>query len=280
LNERLSPGQFFGARLGTRAVGGFILTEFRYPPHLSIGSHSHALPYFSLVVRGSYAERCDSRTQWCSAASLTFHPAGESHADRFGNTGARVFSIEIDSQWMERIHGYGVRTDRPIRYERVRAVELARRLCHEARSQDSVAELVIEALAMELVAELPRRNESAAEPHRPGWLDAAIELLRADGRAPALRAIATAIGVHPVRLARAFRRSFHCSVGEYARSQQVAQACRLLDTSSLSLSEVALAAGYADQSHLTRALKRTVGVTPANYRRRGLAKRSLPCAGK
>jgi AraC family transcriptional regulator len=273
LNERLDPGQFFGARLAARAAGGFIFTEFRYPPHLAIGRHSHALPYFSLVVRGSYAEQCDARTQWCSASSLRFHPAGESHADRFGQAGARIFSIEIDPQWMDRAPEYGVRGDRPMLYERVRAVEIARRLCHEARSQDSVAELVIEALAMELLAELPRRGESAGEGRRPDWLDGAVELLRAEGRAPTLRSIATAIGVHPVRLARAFRRFFHCSVGEYARGQQVDHACRLLDTSNLSLSEVAFAAGFADQSHLTRALKRTVGLTPASYRRRELAKR-------
>ena len=37
-----------------------------------------------------------------------------------------------------------------------------------------------------------------------------------------------------------------------------------------SLASIALAAGFADQSHLTRAFKRSMGVTPRAYRRRGL----------
>jgi AraC family transcriptional regulator len=35
----------------------------------------------------------------------------------------------------------------------------------------------------------------------------------------------------------------------------------------LSLSEVALACGFADQSHLTRVFTRTVGVNPGAWRR-------------
>lgn len=41
----------------------------------------------------------------------------------------------------------------------------------------------------------------------------------------------------------------------------------LLRSSPLSLAEIALACGFADQSHFTRAFARLVGMTPGAWRR-------------
>jgi AraC family transcriptional regulator len=43
-------------------------------------------------------------------------------------------------------------------------------------------------------------------------------------------------------------------------------ACRSLATSTAALSEIALANGFADQSHFSRTFKRFTGMTPAVYR--------------
>ena len=48
----------------------------------------------------------------------------------------------------------------------------------------------------------------------------------------------------------------------------VLNAARLIRTTSSSLAEVALASGFVDQSHMTRAFRRGLGITPAAYRRR------------
>jgi AraC family transcriptional regulator len=40
----------------------------------------------------------------------------------------------------------------------------------------------------------------------------------------------------------------------------------LLEQGDASLSQVAYAAGFADQSHLTRAIRGATGLTPARYR--------------
>ena len=47
----------------------------------------------------------------------------------------------------------------------------------------------------------------------------------------------------------------------------LAKARELLTDSKLSLSEVALAVGFADQSHLTRRFREIVGVSPGQFRR-------------
>ena len=80
--------------------------------------------------------------------------------------------------------------------------------------------------------------------------------------------VARDAGVHPVHLARTFRRFFGCTPAEYLRSRRVEQAALLVRVTQRPLAEIALECGFFDQSHLTRAFARVLGVSPAAYRRR------------
>jgi AraC family transcriptional regulator len=80
--------------------------------------------------------------------------------------------------------------------------------------------------------------------------------------------IARAVGVHPVHLARAFRRFFGCSPAHYLRRVRIERAARMIRSSSHPLAEIAATCGFVDQSHLTRAFTRSLGTSPAAYRRR------------
>jgi hypothetical protein len=59
-----------------------------------------------------------------------------------------------------------------------------------------------------------------------------------------------------------------CSVGDYVRQLRVEDACRRLATLDAPIVEIALAAGFTDQSHFTRTFQRLRGLTPAEFRRR------------
>jgi transcriptional regulator GlxA family with amidase domain len=64
----------------------------------------------------------------------------------------------------------------------------------------------------------------------------------------------------------AFRRVFRATVGEYVRRLRVDAAQRMLTNSDISLAQIALETGFADQSHLTRVFRRATGLTPKLYR--------------
>lgn len=70
---------------------------------------------------------------------------------------------------------------------------------------------------------------------------------------------------------RHFTRAFQASVGltphRWIMSARVAAARAMIDAGEASLAEVALACGFADQSHMTRVFKRAEGVPPAAWRR-------------
>jgi AraC family transcriptional regulator len=95
----------------------------------------------------------------------------------------------------------------------------------------------------------------------------ARDLIRDAGEAPLrVKDVAAEAGVHPIHLARAFRQFFRCSPGEYARQCRMERVRQLLTSERASLAEIALQVGFKDQSQLTHAFKRFMGVTPSAFR--------------
>ncbi|MFF5257574.1 AraC family ligand binding domain-containing protein [Actinomadura viridis] len=82
---------------------------------------------------------------------------------------------------------------------------------------------------------------------------------------PSLEALAEAAGVGTFQLMRAFRAATGLPPHAYLNQVRVRRARALLDA-GLRPAEVAARTGFADQAHLTRHFKRTVGVPPGAYR--------------
>jgi len=75
----------------------------------------------------------------------------------------------------------------------------------------------------------------------------------------------TITGLTRYDLARQFRAALGTSPYRYSLMRRLDRVRRAL-TPNASLAEVALAAGFADQAHLSRMFKRAYGVSPARYR--------------
>jgi AraC-like DNA-binding protein len=82
---------------------------------------------------------------------------------------------------------------------------------------------------------------------------------------PSLDDLAGTVGTGTFQLVRAFRAATGLPPHAYLNQVRVRQARRLLDQ-GLRPAEVAFRTGFADQAHLTRHFKRTVGVPPGAYR--------------
>jgi len=73
--------------------------------------------------------------------------------------------------------------------------------------------------------------------------------------------------MQPPSLARAFRRRYGCTVGEYVRRLRIEFACRELAGSEKPLASIAQNAGFFDQSHFSKTFKLLTGQSPAAYRK-------------
>jgi AraC family transcriptional regulator len=265
MNARLPQGHFLGAVVLRRELESFLLNETRYPAHARLPAHAHQNAYFCLILRGGYTEVYCNQTRSCMPMTLAFHPPEEVHAQQFHGAETRSFNVELAPGWLARVGAQAPVLNKPAELHGGSVAALGLRLYREFQLMDAVSPLAIEGLVLEMAAELFRH--SSALPRPPRWLARARELIH-DRFAESLRLadIAAAVGVHPVYLASAFRKHFRCSVGEYLRRRRVEFACARLAGANAPLAEIALAAGFADQSHFCRTFKRHTGMTPAAYR--------------
>lgn len=217
---RLAHGEFFGETVRSRTVAGLACHESRYAPGAVLPEHTHEVACYCLVVRGAYEERCGTRRHSCEPATLTFHPRGEAHADRFHPGGGHLFSVALAPRWAERLRGAGVRLDRRLPCRGGRLSHLAMRLLAEFRSDDTASALAMEGLVLELVAATQRREPRSDR--GAGRVERARDYLHAHCSEPvSLGSVAAAIGAHPVTLARGFRRRYGCTLGDYLRRLRI-----------------------------------------------------------
>jgi AraC family transcriptional regulator len=265
---KLGPGEL-RARTPTQSkAAGLTVWETIYAPGFKIRAHSHKNAFVYLVLRGALTETCDRQTRTALPSTVIFHPAGQVHANHFLEAGASAFSVELDDQWLERLQSHSLALDAPAYFDGGRLPSLAAHLYREAHQTDTASALVTEGLALELLAQAARCRVTVTERKPPRWLQQAKELLHEQfATSLTLEEIASVAGVHPVYLSTTFRRQFGCTIGEYLRRLRIDDACRRLARSELPLAEVALEAGFANQSHFTRTFKRLTGLTPSEYRR-------------
>jgi AraC-like DNA-binding protein len=273
---KLEPGSYYGNTERRYDLGGLTLSETVFPSGLVIPPHEHTNAFFCLLLEGRCTTSWERRTWTGRPLTLTLYPAGLAHANRWHDSWGRALNVEFARLWLERLRGRTTILDHPADYEGGPLVWLASRLYEECRRQDDVSSLSVEGLVLELLAECSRSRAEPSHAHPPGWLDRVRELLR-DRFAEnlSLAEVAAAVNISADHLARSFRRCHGCTMGEYVRRLRVDFACRRLAASEVPLVELALDAGFTDQSHFTKTFKRHMGVTPAVFR--NLHRRRMSC---
>jgi AraC family transcriptional regulator len=263
----LRAGEFYGHIPRGARIEGLRLSEVRHTSGRALPAHDHELTYLSLLLEGGYSETLGGRTFHYPASGAGFHPSGTSHCDEIDPGGARFFCVEMEERWLAKF-GQSERLGRlaPGVHEG-EVVFFALRLHRELRVPDAVTSLAADGLALEMLAALARENERL-DRRPPSWMGRVKERLRSEVRPrPGLGDLARDAGIHPMYLARAFRRFERCSVGEYARRHRVRRACLDLIADEKSLAEIALDFGFSDQAHFTRVFKKLTGLPPGAFRR-------------
>lgn len=256
-----------GQIIDSKLIAGFYLTETAYAPKIKVPRHSHRHACFCLVLQGTYTELYRGKAIECRPSHLIFRPAEEMHSDHFGDLSVRCFIIEVETEWLTRLHERSIRMDEPASFKGCSLASLVMRLRNESQMADDFTSLMVEGLMLEVIAEIARRSIKISERKCPRWLNQAKEILHENfTERLTLSDIAEAVGVHPVYLAAAFRQHYHRSIGEYIRRLRIEFASHELSKTGAPLADIALAAGFAHQSHFSNTFKRLTGLTPAQYR--------------
>lgn len=253
--------------LRVREAASLRLTEATYPARLRLPQHTHQESCFCFLLQGAYDITCGKHVLLRKPGSLTFTTRGEIHSNRIHGQEVRCFAIELTRPWIERVNRRLEFLQGPVQFDNGPMPWLAMRLYREFRQEDDLTPLAIEGLALELLAGAARHTNGVSQNGAASWLTKATGLLHERFQDPlTLGQVAEFAGVHPVSLARAFRKTYRCSVGEYVRKLRVEFACRKLSASHESLLEIAFSAGFSEQSHFCRTFKSLTGLTPSQFR--------------
>jgi AraC family transcriptional regulator len=261
-----APPGLGGFHVRALDTSGLHFTETSHPPGYKLPVHSHRMVSFYLVLSGGVTEQFGRERSERTPGALVFTPAGEEHSDVIHSSGARCLIVELQPRTVERALECGSLPKAPASFGG-RAAHLAKRLYTEFRFSDSLSPLILEGLALEMLAEVchtgPRRRDACPKSR----IDHAREFLDTHYAEPvSLARIADVVSLHPVYLARMFRQYHECSVGEYLRRRRIESACAQLSAGGKSLAEIASECGFCDQAHFTRTFHRLTGLTPAAYR--------------
>ncbi|MGH7549703.1 MAG: helix-turn-helix domain-containing protein [Gemmatimonadota bacterium] len=230
---------------------GFRIREIAYAPCQRQPLHAHDFDGITLVIGGAIRETVGRHEEIATCLSIVVKPAGVVHADDVGPRGARTVQILLDSE----VEGLG-----PWRWMHAGAGVsgfLALRRLLSADGEEGLEDRVLDLLGEVTSTAATARSDP------PGWLQNVKEALDDTLSAnPPVRDLAREADVHPVSLARAFRRHYGTTVTEYRRRQRVRRAARAIERSDCHLTRIAYATGFSDHSHMCREVRAATGLTP------------------
>jgi len=220
-------------------------------------AHRHECAQLTIQLAGALEEKIESREYHAQGAMVGFKPEGALHADRWGNSGALLFTISAGTE-----HGRSLFRDFDAGWARIDT--LAEIIRHIRWLPEASAEEVFDALPDIAALCSPRPDTVGSAP--PRWLLNIHEALCDDPAGNPIATVAQAESVHRVHLARSFRRHFGITPSQFRNSQMAARLVNCLSEPGMTLAECALQSGFCDQSHGARALRRNTGFSLAQMR--------------
>lgn len=236
-------------------------------PEHDIHRHQHADMHLVLLLAGHYVSDAAGMPAVCAEPAVILNPPGTEHRDRFRSRDGLFLTLTMPSTALARLcdgHPIG---EQPRRLPRP-SLSRAMRLLSEVRHWEHTSPLAIESIFTELVADaLPQPMPAAGDK-----LQRVLDRLEADhAPAPSLEELASIAGLHPVYLARAFRKRHGIAPSEYLRKRRLHKAVSLI-ARRRALACAASELGFVDESHLHRAFVAEFGMTPGAFRRLALSR--------
>jgi AraC family transcriptional regulator len=269
---QLSSGEHFGENKKKLFLKDAILIEAGYCPEMSVPWHYHENAYFYYHVKGHLAEINKKKDYYCLPGTALFHLWQEPHRNGKFSPDALFFHLEFSKEWFERHHISTTSLQGDFQLSDPVYQSIFRRIYLESKIQDSSTALSIDGLSLHAFASMMRVSVDEKS-RKPEWVKKVREILTDSlNENVTLTYLASETAVHPVYLSRGFPKYFGMSFGEYVRRLRIEKSVILLQSGDLSVTEIAFACGFSDQSHFIRSFKSVNGITPFQYRKKLFSK--------
>lgn len=240
------------------------IEEARYEAGLKQSKHAHATHTVSIVLAGSLRERVGQKEEIAGPLSVVVKPAGTEHHDEFGPEPVRLLRITLDPETQGVCKPFAQQLMAWRWDNATQAAPSFFRLLGQLRRTRETSSPDTQTAAMDALAAVGSFQPSP--PGRPPrWLRRVRDQLDDETR-PAVAALAREADVHPVYLARQFRRWYGSSISGYVQRRRVQRAAAAIVRLARNISAASHDAGFADHPHMCRVFKHVTGITPGTFR--------------
>jgi AraC family transcriptional regulator len=226
---------------------------------LRLEGHGHSAWHLCLVLDGAFEETVGGDRIVCAKGSARLSRPGARHEIAFDHGGGDCLIIEADGPFWNRVLARPIRADASHLFGTV------------GLQSDVMASLDRDRpLAPRLGELMAAFTFGGADQPTPNWVAESAACLAADP-SQSLAQLARRFRVDRGRFAQAFRDRLGYRPAEYRALIRLRDALALVQGSDAPLAEIALACGYAHQSHMNNAFRNILGTTPAASRPRQVA---------
>jgi AraC family transcriptional regulator len=264
--KQLQTGSFYGQTNQITHLQGITITDTEYTLD-RVDWHYHENAYFTFILAGTVIEGNKKEVYHCPAGSLLFHNWHDPHYNIKPKGFTRGFHIELQKHWFDALELKQDKLEGSFAVDDPDVKFLLYRIFKESKLCDELTAIAVESLLLQSLNKMQLNNVGTSK-QIPAWVGRLKELLTDDpvGKHTLIE-LSAVLQIHPVHLSRDFSKYFNCTMGEYIRKLRVEKSFALLADDDLSLTDIAFACGFADQSHFLRCFKQFGGCNPSAYRK-------------
>lgn len=256
---RLNNNTFLGTTSKKFNINYGTISLVNYKNPVSEEWHYHENNHLSLILQGGNLESRKKEDFQVSTGKILFYNEGELHCNKHTLIPSKNLNIELSNDFFK--HNEIKFDSQKLTNKNTFSSYLKlMNVYHELYLNDISTSDSINNILYELFTHEEANN-------KPNWLLNLTEIIedRWNEFIP-LQELASILNVHPVTISKYFRKYLHGTLGDYMRIVKLKRAFNFLLNSKESITVIAFACGFSDQSHMTKVFKTYVGFTPKEIR--------------
>lgn len=223
----LRKGEFFGISKKIAQYNGLTITETLYPSPVCVPWHYHENPHFTFFLKGHVLEASKKEAFHCTPGSLIFHNCQEAHYDTKHSENMHYFHVEFDNKWLGQHFTFTDHEGHAF-FNHPTFRRLFHQIYREFRISDSLSQLAIEGVLLQVFCEM-KRFEERLTGETPDWMKKLKAFMLDNCAQPiSLDLLSKECGRSPVYLSQIFPKYFKATFGEYVRKIRIDKATSLL----------------------------------------------------
>ncbi|MDA3615232.1 AraC family transcriptional regulator [Polluticaenibacter yanchengensis] len=260
--RKLNKGNYSGNVHQLIEHSGLITSQTTYTGNYNIDFHYHENPHLTFILQGGNLEYKSNQNAIKDTGTVLFYYSGELHKTLPTITSTKNLNIEIDQNFL---HQYSLKEN-----DLESAVETNQysrffmlKIHSELQLNDPITETATHSLMLSFLKGFKAYDYNSIE-----WCNKLKEILNDEWDTNhSLEDLSLKLGVHPVTISKYFHKYFGTTLGEYIRMLRINKSLYLIKNTSLSLTEIALLCGFADQSHFIKVFKNHTGLKPKYFQK-------------